>query len=379
MEDLGVSTYPDLTTPFGGAFAGRRVLLTGHTGFKGSWLALWLTALGADVMGWALEPKTQRDHFVLAGLDRHIEHVVGDIRDLDALAARMAAYEPEVVFHLAAQAVVRDAYEQPAETFETNVLGTVNVLEAVRRCASVRAAVIATSDKCYENVETERGYREDDRLGGRDPYSASKACAELAVAAYRRSFFGDSGGSAGVATVRAGNVIGGGDRARDRIVPDCVRALEAGEMVRVRNPDAVRPFVHVLEPLSGYLLLAQRLLGDPAGFSEAFNFGPEPDSFVTVRDLVSLVLETWGEGTWEHTPDPDAPHEAGLLYLDVTKARDALSWRPSLTTGEAVRMAVEWYRRAPDEDVHALGLEQIAAYTAAARGAGRAWAEGRPT
>lgn len=354
---------------FGGAFAGRRVLVTGHTGFKGSWLCEWLLALGAEVSGFALEPPTDPSLFDDLGLARRIaRHRIGDVRDLAQLRSAIAEVAPEIVFHLAAQPLVRLSYEEPVQTYATNVMGTVNVLEAVRSCGSVRAVVNVTSDKCYENRETGQAYRETDAMGGRDPYSSSKGCAELVTAAYRRSFFGEESGVR-IASVRAGNVIGGGDWAADRIIPDCVRALSAGVPVVVRNPDAVRPWQHVLEPLSGYLLLATRLLAGDAAFDGAWNFGPEPDGAVRVREVVDAMVAAWGSGSWTA---PDAagpqPHEAHLLALDITKAREELGWRPLYDVTKAVGTTAGWYAaRHAGADVGALTRDDIAAYAARAR------------
>jgi len=295
MEDLGLT--------FGGAFGGRRVLLTGDTGFKGSWLAIWLRELGAEVFGLALPPPEGPSHFTACRLPDRIRHRNGDIRDHGTVTAAFDEAKPEFVFHLAAQALVRESYADPKGTFDTNVGGTVNMLEAIRACPSVRAAVIVTSDKCYENVEAERAYAEDDRLGGRDPYASSKACAELAVRAWRESFFaGRESGRVGLASVRAGNVVGGGDWAKDRLIPDCVRALAAGQPVLVRNPTSVRPWQHVLEPLAGYLQLAARLRADPERFSSAFNFGPAGDDALPALELAQMFLAAWGSGSIEVAP-----------------------------------------------------------------------------
>jgi len=352
-------------------FEGRRVLVTGHTGFKGSWLTTWLLDLGADVTGLAQPPEHERGLFVSGKIaDRMVGSHYGDIRDPETVYDLFRSVEPEIVFHLAAQAIVRESYLTPVETFETNVMGTVHVLEAIRRTSSVRAAVMVTSDKCYENPETSRGLREGDPMGGHDPYSASKACAELAVSSYRQSFLREPDGPR-VASVRAGNVIGGGDWADDRIMPDCVHALERGESIRVRNPLSVRPWTHVLEPLGGYLSLAARLLAEPDGFDGAWNFGPEKADFADVRTLVEHVLDAWGDGTWEDVSDVDALHEAVLLYLDVSKVRDHLGWRPVLSLKEAVRMTVDWYRRARVDDPYSLTISQIREYIDAAQAAGR--------
>ena len=332
-----------MTGDFLQAFRGRRVLLVGDTGFKGSWLALWLSELGAEVTGFALPPDEDRPLFADLGLGGVIRHVDGDIRGRRAVEAAFAETEPEIVFHLAAQSLVRLSHDQPKLTFDTNVGGSVNVLEAVRGRESIKSLVFVTSDKCYWNQEWERGYRENDRLGGRDPYSASKAAAEIIFRSYMDSYFAGRDGFA-AASARAGNVIGGGDRARDRIVPDCIRALEAGRPIRLRNPDATRPWQHVLEPLSGYLLLAARLIEAPEDAAGSWNFGPRPDSTSTVRDLAEAVVKGWGEGEIVIEADPDAPHEATLLQLDIGKAETGLGWSPRWDTGRCISETVAWHR-----------------------------------
>ncbi len=340
----------------------RAVLVTGHTGFKGGWLATWLWALGARVSGYALAPDTTPSYFVRSGLAERLVSRVGDVTDGAALDAALDAVRPSVVFHLAAQSLVRRSYRAPVETFATNVLGTARVLEAVRRRPSVEAVVVVTSDKCYANRERPEGYREDEPLGGHDPYSASKAAAELVTAAYRDSFFA---AGARIATARAGNVIGGGDWAEDRLVPDIMRALAGGRTVRVRNPSAVRPWQHVLEPLRGYLMLAEQLVETDAA-ATAFNFGPAADDALPVAALVELVLGLWGGGRWEAVAEANAPHEAGLLRLDCRRAHERLGWRPLLTLKEAAELTVTWYRRASEATSPAalfdLSLEQIAWY-----------------
>jgi CDP-glucose 4,6-dehydratase len=340
----------------------RPVLVTGHTGFKGGWLATWLLALGARVSGYALAPDTTPSYFVACGLAERLASRLGDVTDGAALESALAVTRPSVVFHLAAQPLVRRSYRAPVATFATNVLGTAQLLEAVRRTPSVEAVVVVTSDKCYANHERPEGYREDEPLGGHDPYSASKAAAELVTAAYRRAFFA---AGARIATARAGNVIGGGDWAEDRLVPDLVRALARGESVRIRNPAAVRPWQHVLEPLGGYLLLAERLVESDA-FATAFNFGPRDDDAVPVAALVELLLGLWGDGRWAAVAEADAPHEAGLLRLDCRRARERLGWRPVLTLKEAAELTVTWYRAATAATspaaLFALGREQIAWY-----------------
>lgn len=323
-----------------GFWHGKKVLLTGHTGFKGSWLSLWLNLLGAKVTGFSI--SAEKDSlFARAGGEQLVKSVMGDIRQPDALAETFQSSQPGIVFHLAAQALVRPGFADPVGTFATNVMGTINVLEAVRRTPSVRAVVIVTSDKCYENREWVWGYREQDPMGGYDPYSASKGCAELVTSSYRRSFFGEG---AAVASVRAGNVIGGGDWAVDRIVPDIIRAVSKGEPVLVRSPNAVRPWQHVCEPLHGYMMLAERLYAGEREFAEGWNFGPNDEGATTVGRLVDSVCRQWGRGaSWEKDPNAH-PHEANYLKLDCSKARARLGWRPRLNVSQALEWTVEWYR-----------------------------------
>ena len=359
---------------FGGVYRGRRVFVTGHTGFKGSWLAHWLLELGAEVTGYALEPPTDPSLFLELRLGERLDHHIGDVRDPAALRQAMLAARPEVVFHLAAQPLVRLSYDQPVETFETNVMGSVNVLEAARGVDSVRAIVNITSDKCYENREWEFAYRENDALGGWDPYSASKGAAEIVTHAYRRSFFSDPAGPA-VATGRAGNVMGGGDWAIDRIVPDCIRALSAGEPILVRNPDAVRPWQHVLEPVSAYLWLATRLLEQGHTFEGPWNFGPISGGNLAVHDIVDRVIAEWGSGSWVG-PEPGARqvHEARFLKLDCAKAVDVLAWRPVWDAAEALRQTTRWYRlRYEGQSVLQLTADCLAEHVEAAKQAGVAW------
>jgi CDP-glucose 4,6-dehydratase len=331
------------------AYAGTRVLLTGHTGFKGGWLALWLTRLGAEVTGYSLAPSTTPSLFDAAGVGGRVRSVIHDVRNIDDLVRAWRETRPEVVFHLAAQPIVRQSYKDPLETVQTNVLGTCNVLEVARREAQPVAIVVVTSDKCYENVEWLYGYRESDRLGGHDVYSASKAMAELVTSSYRRSFFPvetlDRHGVA-VATARAGNVIGGGDWSDDRIVPDAMRALGRGESMAVRNPGATRPWQHVLEPLGGYLMLGASLLAGGARRMEAcdsWNFGPDAGATRTVRDLVERVVARYGRGAW-HSDGEAGPHEAGLLRLSSDKARLRLGWRPRWDFDATVDLTVDWYK-----------------------------------
>lgn len=352
MENLGMKKL-------GTAFGGKRVLVTGHTGFKGSWLSICLLRAGARVCGYALSPRTQEDNFVVSKLDQRLEHHEGDVRDRATLFNVFDTFRPEVVFHLAAQPLVRRSYEEPADTFSTNVLGTVNVMDAIRRIAECRTAVMVTSDKCYENQEWIWGYRETDRLGGHDPYSASKAAAEIAVSAYRRSFFRPE--RRGVATARAGNVIGGGDWCPDRLIPDCIRALYRGETITLRNPGATRPWQHVLEPVSGYLSLAEALYGDAERFDDAWNFGPDPAPVFTVQQVVALAVKNWGSGRCEAVGGK-THHEAGLLALDISKARQKLAWAPTWDTPQAISETVKWYREAGSMDSYELCIQQIEAF-----------------
>jgi CDP-glucose 4,6-dehydratase len=328
------------------AWRGRRVLVTGHTGFKGGWLALWLASLGARVRGVALDPPTQPSFFEDAKVAEVVDDVRADIRDPVATRNAVRSFDPEVVFHLAAQSIVKEGYRAPVDTYATNVVGTASVLDACRECPGVRAIVVVTTDKCYENREWDRAYVEGDALGGRDPYSNSKACAELVTDAFRRSFFSGKRPMVGVASARAGNVIGGGDWAADRLIPDIVRAAAAGEETLIRNPRATRPWQHVIEPLHGYLLLAQMLLRDPAAFSEAWNFGPEPAGDRPVREVVDKIAALWpGKVRVRADPSPH-PHEAQKLMLDSSKAHERLGWRPRLGLDDALRLTMEWYAAA---------------------------------
>lgn len=345
---------------------GKKVFLTGHTGFKGSWLSLWLHALGAEVTGYALSPPTEPSLFELARVGDVVHSVIADVRDFGRLAAALAAARPEIVIHMAAQPLVRDSYKIPVETYAVNVMGTVNLLEAVRNCPGVRAVVNVTTDKCYENREWVWGYRENEPMGGYDPYSSSKGCSELVSAAYRNSFFNpahyDRHGVA-LATARAGNVIGGGDWAGDRLIPDCIRALLAGEAVRIRNPHAIRPWQHVLEPLSGYLLLAQRLCEGGGSFASGWNFGPAEDDARPVEWIVRRMCAQWGGTAAYETDDGDHPHEAHYLKLDCSKARAELGWRPRWSLETAIDSIVAWtmaYREG--RETGKVCLEQIAAY-----------------
>lgn len=370
------------TGPFGGAFKGRNVFVTGHTGFKGSWLSLWLSDLGANVVGYALDPPTEPSAFEAMSIGDRVTDLRGDVRNRQALLEAMREHRPDIVFHLAAQPIVRESYAQPHLTYETNVMGTVNLLEAVRQTQSVSAVVNVTSDKCYENREWAYAYREIDAMGGFDPYSSSKACAELVTSAYRRSYFMGEGVPL-VASVRAGNVIGGGDWAADRLIPDCLRALTAGESMFVRRPSAVRPWQHVLEPLSGYLWLGARLLMGESEMASGWNFGPGPAGNVTAEDIVKAFIRAWGEGGWHSPPDeaPEEPHEVGLLKLDITKAVDELGWAPLWGIERAVAVTAEWYRSFEDGsgDATLHTLDQIDDYVGDAAQRGIAWAlDGSP-
>lgn len=328
--------------PDGKFWAGKSVLVTGHTGFKGAWLAHWLNALGARVSGFALTPDTEPNLFTQSGVATVTDHAVGDMRDLEAVARALHRCEPEIIFHLAAQSLVKRSYAKPVDTFATNVMGTVNLLQAVRTTPSVKAIVVITTDKCYENREWIWAYRENDPLGGRDPYSASKACAELATNAYRASFLADA--NVMIATARAGNVIAGGDWAEDRIIPDCVRAFLAGRDVRVRNPHAIRPWQHVLEPLLGYLLLAERLYGGVAAAAGAFNFGPAQEDTCSVSDVVQTFGQSWGPKAGWSFDGGQHQHEARFLSLDSAKARAELGWKPRLHLAQTLEWTAEWYR-----------------------------------
>lgn len=343
---------------------GRRVLVTGHTGFKGSWLSLWLHALGADVAGFALPPPSEPSLFAEARIDELITHYEGDVRDLTAVRAVVEAARPEMIFHLAAQPLVRLSYREPVETYATNVMGTVHVLEAARRTPDVAAIVCVTSDKCYENREWIWPYRENDPMGGHDPYSSSKGCAELVAAAYRSSFFAQG---PALATVRAGNVIGGGDWATDRLIPDLIRAFEAGASPLIRSPDSVRPWQHVLEALGGYLKIAERLLNGEREFADAWNFGPSDDDTRPVSWIVERMRAAWGGAPHPQADHGSRVHEAGLLRLDCSKARTALGWQPALNLETALDWIVDWHKATGrGEDARAVTLAQIAAYSAAA-------------
>ncbi len=347
---------------FNGIYKDKRVLVTGHTGFKGSWLSIWLNELGAEVIGYALNPYTEKDNFVLANLQNKIVDIRGDIRDKKHLEEIFEKYKPDFVFHLAAQPLVRLSYEQPLETYEVNVIGTINVMECIRKTPETKIGIMITTDKCYDNKEQVWGYRENDALGGYDPYSSSKGAAEIAINSWRNSYFNPkdyNNHKKSIASVRAGNVIGGGDWALDRIVPDCIRALENNENIGVRNPKAIRPWEHVLEPLSGYLLLGQKMFEEENKYSEAWNFGPELDSIVPVWEIGELIIKNYGRGELEDKSNKDEVHEAKLLALDISKARFKLGWKPTWNIEKAIEKTVEWYREYNSKNVYELCVKQI--------------------
>lgn len=352
-----------MTLPFDpNVFKGRRILITGDTGFKGSWLALWLDRMGADVWGFALPPEGDHPHFTKLDLAERITHRDGDILERDQVASVVRDCAPEIVFHLAAQSLVKRSYAEPKLTFDTNVGGGVNLLDVLRDTSSLKALVFITSDKCYLNKEWDWGYRETDELGGLDPYSASKAAAELVFRAYAASFM-EANGDVGLATTRAGNVIGGGDWAADRIVPDCIRALAADQPIRIRMPEATRPWQYVLEPLSGYLCLAARLLEDPVRYRGAWNFGPGEDSVRTVHELTNQLVGFWGKGEVIVDAPPNQAYEATLLQLSIDKARGRLGWQPQWTVDRAVEECAIWYKSVLEgTDAYTASTRQIDAY-----------------
>jgi CDP-glucose 4,6-dehydratase len=339
---------------------GKRVFLTGHTGFKGSWLSLWLVSLGAKVKGYALNPPTSPSLFNEAKVDLIIDSQIGDIRDQDTLHESMTVFNPDILIHMAAQPLVRYSYTEPIETYEVNVIGTAKVLEAARSCPNLKAIVNITTDKCYENDERSEGYKEDDPMGGYDPYSSSKGCAELVASSYRRSFLQDQG--VGLATVRAGNVIGGGDWADDRLIPDILRSFEKKESVVVRNPKATRPWQHVLEPLSGYLILAQKLYEDQEKYAEGWNFGPNDNDTKPVGWILDNMISKWPNSSWELDTDSN-PHEAGFLKLDISKAKSELGWKPVWELSHALEKIIAWHRAwLGQEDIQAVSFTEIEEY-----------------
>ena len=345
-------------------YRGKKVFITGHTGFKGAWLLLWLHSLGAEVKGYSLAPEDDNCLFSNIHKEINFSHVIADIRDKEKLSTEILNFQPDFIFHLAAQALVRRSYEIPAETFEINVVGTANVLEAVKELSGPCSIVVITTDKVYENREINYHYKEDDILGGYDPYSASKAAAEVVVSSFRNSFFNIENyliHRKGIASARAGNVIGGGDWNKDRIIPDIIRALEKGQSIAVRNPNAIRPWQHVLEPLGGYLRLGILLNHDASKYSGAYNFGPLPNDHLPVSSLVALSLECWGSGNWIDNSTSTAPHEAGLLQLDINKAKAKLNWHPKLNSKEAISWTINWYKSA-NGNIFNYTLQQIQKY-----------------
>jgi len=361
---------------FNNFYRGKRVLITGHTGFKGSWLAIWLHELGAEVIGIALEPFTENDNFVLSGINDKITDLRCDLRNGQLLKDLFQKYQPEIIFHLAAQPLVRLSYDIPVQTYEVNVMGSIHVMEALRVTESAKIAVMITTDKCYENREQIWGYRENEAMGGYDPYSSSKGAVEIAIASWRRSFFNPDAYSIhgkSIASVRAGNVIGGGDWALDRIIPDCIKALEAGKDIEIRCPKAIRPWQHVLEPLSGYMLLASKMWDEPTKYCEGWNFGPRTESIATVWNVATKVVENYyfpGSGgssisTLEsmcHLIDLSNPtdlHEAKLLMLDISKAKFKLGWEPRMNIDQTVELTADWYKRYKHENVYEICLDQI--------------------
>ncbi len=348
---------------FNNIYKGKRVFLTGHTGFKGSWLALWLTKLGAEVCGYSLAPNTTPSMFQELDIQNKItKSVIANILDFEKLKITIDEFKPDIVFHLAAQPLVRLSYSEPILTYQTNVIGTLNVLEVARYSPSVKAFVNITTDKCYENKEVSRGYQEDEPMGGYDMYSSSKGCVEIMSSSFRRSFLQDEGAYA-MATARAGNVIGGGDWALDRLIPDCVRSINKGIDIEIRNPIAVRPWQHVLEPLSGYLLLGQRLLEEGKKFADGFNFGPNEDSVLTVAEVSKMVTEFYGKGN-VFVGEPSPLHEAGLLMLNIDKAEKVLGWTPTYNANQAIEKTVEWYKNfySQDTEMYEFTMKQIEDY-----------------
>lgn len=348
---------------FNNIYEGKKVFLTGHTGFKGSWLALWLTKLGADVCGYSLAPNTTPSMFEALNIkDKITKSIIGDILDEQTLEKSILEFQPDIVFHLAAQPLVRLSYHEPIMTYKTNVIGSLNVLEAARKCSSVKAFVNITTDKCYENKEINRGYKEDEPMGGYDMYSSSKGCVEIMSSSFRRSFLQEENSMA-MATARAGNVIGGGDWALDRLIPDCIRYINENKQIEIRNPIAVRPWQHVLEPLSGYLLLGQKLLENGHKYADGFNFGPNEDSVLKVADVAQKVTEYYEKGEVV-VQKRDNLHEASLLMLNIEKAKEILGWIPTLTANQAIQNTVEWYKNFYLEtaDMYEFSMKQIKEY-----------------
>ncbi|WP_372776907.1 CDP-glucose 4,6-dehydratase [Litorivivens sp.] len=343
-------------------WVGKKVFLTGHTGFKGSWMSLWLQSMGAEVKGFSLDAEGPDSLFELADIAKEMDSVIGDIRDLSAVKKAMTSFNPDIIIHMAAQPLVRLSYLEPVDTYATNVMGTVHVLEAARACTHVKAIVNVTTDKCYENREWVWGYRENEPMGGDDPYSSSKGCSELVTTAYRKSFFNKTD-VASVASARAGNVIGGGDWAKDRLIPDILRAFQKGEPVLIRNPRATRPWQHVLEPLAGYLILAEKLFSDGKSYSEGWNFGPQDGDVLPVEWILDYMVGKWGEGASWIVDSSSQPHEAQSLKLDISKSISRLNWHPKWRLPRALDSIVEWHQGWLDHvNIKTLTMDQIAQY-----------------
>lgn len=349
---------------FDNFYNNKKVLVTGHTGFKGSWLSIWLNELGAEVIGIGLDPYSNRDNFVLSGIgDRIKADIRADIRDGERMKEIFKEYTPEILFHLAAQPLVRLSYDIPVDTYQTNVMGTINIMEAIRMTNSVKVGIMVTTDKCYDNRECMDGYVETDPFGGYDPYSSSKGACEIAIQSWRRSFFNpeDYGKthSVSLASARAGNVIGGGDWAKDRIIPDCIRALETNSIIDIRSPKAIRPWEHVLEPLSGYMLLAQKMWSNPTKYCEGWNFGPENNNILSVWDVASSIIKSFGYGVLNDVSNHKDLHEANLLMLNISKAKTRLGWHPRLNAKQTAELTTDWYKRYQKENVYDLCVEEI--------------------
>jgi CDP-glucose 4,6-dehydratase len=355
---------------FKGIFKDKKIFVTGHTGFQGTWLSLWLKSLGAEVIGYSLEPPTNPSLFEITHIENQITHIIGDVRDQQHLEKSLIKHNPDILFHLAAQPLVRTSYEKPIETFQTNIIGTANLLEGLRNVSSIRVCVIITSDKCYENLELNKLHKESDPLGGFDPYSASKGAAEIITSAYKNSFFNSNNikkHNTSISTVRAGNVIGGGDWAIDRIVPDCVRSLILKQPISIRNPKAVRPWQYILEAISGMLWLAVRMWEKPLIFGQPWNFGPDSTkNEITVKELVELILFEWGNGTFQNKLNKISkePHEANFLRLDSTKANNILKWKPVYSIEDTIKNTIDWYKKyySKSENMNQVTLEKISSY-----------------
>ncbi|MBK5241001.1 CDP-glucose 4,6-dehydratase [Clostridium sp.] len=360
---------------FNNIYKGKKVLVTGHTGFKGSWISIWLKNLGAEVIGYSLDAPTEPSMFEICKLNEKITSIIGDIREEKKLNEVFEKYKPEIVFHLAAQPLVRLSYKSPKETYEINVMGTVNVLEAAKNSSSVKGVVVITTDKCYENKEWVYGYRETDPMGGYDPYSSSKGCAELIVSSYRNSFYDERG--IGLSSVRAGNVIGGGDWAEDRLIPDFVRSVSEEKSIVIRNPIATRPWQHVLEPLSGYLWLGSEMLKDAKKYNSGWNFGPRDTDVLSVEGILKLSIKAWGKGNIELEENAQ-PHEANLLKLDISKAKAHLKWHPVYDVNKAVDRTIQWYKNYygnKNENMYEYTLKQIVEYVEEAKIQNLMWSE----